>query len=357
MAGMGPSWPPTEPTEPEMAAFTHLEKDVRDLLAEFMVRYSTWAAIDRKGFHSLAEFAERFTDKSDARTNGPTALGFSSTAEGWDADNTLVNAIRLGNAVEEAQARMKQRRDIRRDTSGTIPAKIIVDTMDRQNMERAYGVHNNGSRPPLSEQLNDTCLGLQFKEVAAGRVGFIVTRQMVPYLPDDDIKVFKDVLKTSTGDGTREMLEDSIEIPRTFEGLRKLWRCFQTNLLMSIFSNPHISTLQVEIRDVEALYRYLEGPRVARKNPAPPVPLLAKLERAVWREIAVLVHEGKSLKEAMEYVLKDSTFWQLELYSKEQTFQANLAQLGMDTGTWKGKGRDGFMEHIGPLGALHIQGW
>ena len=73
-----------------------------------------------------------------------------------DASTSLLYAVRLDNAVKEAQARVKQRRDIRRVTSGHIPAKIIVETMDRQNMERAYAACNNGVRPPLENQLSDS---------------------------------------------------------------------------------------------------------------------------------------------------------------------------------------------------------
>ena len=69
------------------------------------------------------------------------------------------------------------------------------------------------------------------------------------------------------------------------------------NFLTAICSNPHVSVMKVKIRDVNALYSHLDGPRVAKKNPQPPVALLAKLERAAWREIAIHVHGDMALKQ------------------------------------------------------------
>ena len=110
--------------------------------------------------------------------------------EGWDASTSWLNAVRL----------FLQRR-VRR--GHFIAAKIIVETMDRQKMERAYAAHNNGVRPPLEDQLNDTCLGTQFREFAAERVGHMLPQQIGPFLPDDDIPIMKQVVKSSTGNGTK----------------------------------------------------------------------------------------------------------------------------------------------------------
>ena len=152
------------PTDSEKATHEKLEKDVKDTLSEYKVNCKIWAALHHfTRFHSLEEFAERSANKTDALQQGRDALGFASNVEGWDASASLLNAVRLDNAVEEAQARVKQRSEIRRDTSGHIPAKIIVETMDRQNMERAHAACNNGVRPPLEDQLNDACLGTQLK--------------------------------------------------------------------------------------------------------------------------------------------------------------------------------------------------
>ena len=67
------------------------------------MNYNTRALHDF-GFHSLENFAGRFANKTDARQQGPDALSFASNVEGWDASASLLNAIRLGNAMEEAQA-------------------------------------------------------------------------------------------------------------------------------------------------------------------------------------------------------------------------------------------------------------
>ena len=82
MAGVGPHWAPTQPSEAEANAHASLAKDLQNLLREYKVHFGTWAAIARTGFTSMAELAELFESKPDAKARAKAVLGFEATAAG-----------------------------------------------------------------------------------------------------------------------------------------------------------------------------------------------------------------------------------------------------------------------------------
>jgi hypothetical protein len=190
--------------------------------------------------------------------------------------------------------------------------------MDRKTLENVYALAFNCPKPPLQSQLCDTALGWQFKEVRAGRVGCMPTTKMVPYLPDNSMRMCTQKEKTTTVDGMiKESEEYQLIPPVILEALRTLWTRFQVNFLMSIAGNSHIEILQINKGDMDELYQFIDGPRVARKDPPPTVATLMAAERAVWRELAIKVHGGTTLKQAMTDIPSDATLWQVELYSKD----------------------------------------
>ena len=126
--------------------------------------------------------------------------------------------------------------------------------------------------------------------------------------------------------------------PEHLKAQRKLWKAFQTNLHLAIYSNPHVSVIKVAIRDVDALNSNLDGPRVAKQNTQPPS-ALAKLERSVWREITIHVDGDMTWKQVISHVLVDSTFWQLELFSKgNRPFAVTPSSWQRDSVWTEGKG-------------------
>ena len=93
---------------------------------------------------------------------------------------------------------------------------------------------------------------------------------------------------------------------------------FYTSVTMVIAATPHVAVLQITFMEIKSLYTFLEGDRVARPSGSPPptVKVLLDAERAMWREISILIHKGSNLREAMETVRGDATFWHLHVYNK-----------------------------------------
>ena len=162
--------------------------DLQSVLREYKVHYSVWGTLCQQGFSDLNDFAERFDDKAAAKASSPDEFLFQHTAAGWTRPLTLVNSVRVANAWEEARARVQQRREVRRSTTGAVPARVVVDVYERSNLEMAY---NNvyGEKPSVQDQLCDSALGKQFKEVQNGRLGYLALKELVPYMEDDTIKV------------------------------------------------------------------------------------------------------------------------------------------------------------------------
>ena len=71
IAGSGPGWPPAAPTEGETAGFVGISKDLQAVLREFMVNYATWQQLRDGGFLELADFAERYNTKQEAKEKSP----------------------------------------------------------------------------------------------------------------------------------------------------------------------------------------------------------------------------------------------------------------------------------------------
>ena len=98
----------------------------------------------------------------------------------------------------------------------------------------------------------------------------MVTRKMVPYLPDSDLPVAPRRERSLASDGSQKETEEYqlVEL-QGLEALRRLWAMFRTNLMMAVASNPHIEALRFSREQIDDLYRFLDGPRIARRNPTP----------------------------------------------------------------------------------------
>ena len=169
----------------------------------------------------------------------------------------------------------------------------------------------------LKLQFDDATLGWQIKRCREGQIGFLASRKMIPALEDDDLRSVPVKDKQINQDGSSKEIETSaLIVPQELEAVRKLWTMFQNNLLMGLSQATHLSNLTITREDLAELYRFLDGPFVARRSPSPSASLLVRLERAVFKEIHIQVYDGKPFKEAMVSIIGDQHWWQREFYSK-----------------------------------------
>eukprot|EP00971_Amphidinium_carterae_P220993 4387540-Amphidinium_carterae.1 len=318
MAAKGPASPPEPPTEEEALAHRDLDEDVQATMRNYRVPYVVWGMLARDGYTTLLDVADRWISKLDCREKAGKDYGIQNGENGFDAKTAQRAIIRLAQATEEARMRVTKRSKILAEPASAAAAKAILETMSRHGLEDAYAARNGGIKPPLQDQGSDTLLGHLFKAVQGGHLPFIEAKQVVPYLPDADLGVLKlRTRSTNLESMVREETSEELELPRSFEGVRRLWTVWKTSLQMVLDSQPQQTLLAVPHDQLDSLYRFIDGPRLARKQPQPTAMVMLLAERAAWREIVILLHGGKTLSNALECMEKDALFWQQHVYSKD----------------------------------------
>ena len=189
-------WPPAAPTGQEEEAHKDLTTELQTILRNSKVPYFIWGKLAEIGYTDPCDFADRWDDKKEVKAKAPDDLSFKDGQNGFDKESSLLASIRLGHAVEEAQLRMKHRSAVMTaDPTKPQSAKAIVEAVDRRNLEAAYkGNSKNGRPPALENQVNDTGLGVQFKAIQGGDIGFMSVKQLVPFLPDPDLQVIREAM-------------------------------------------------------------------------------------------------------------------------------------------------------------------
>eukprot|EP00971_Amphidinium_carterae_P128169 2538851-Amphidinium_carterae.1 len=242
-----------------------LDTDLRALFGSLSIPYHVQAAFAQSGFSTVADLADRWANKSEARSQGPADLGFKAGSNNHTAASSLVTAVRLGQAIEAAQERVKHRQQLVSSSEDT-NAKYILTSAVRSSMETLYQrkYHN---RPPLEHQGSDAFLGKLYKDVAKGTVSFYPLHKVQPYLADVDPAPRASKRKKAE-DSDNEYEEDP---PASWESWRQRLLIWRTSLLMAVVAHPHHNHLQVELTDVEKFYTFLDGPEIGRRSPAPPL--------------------------------------------------------------------------------------
>lgn len=96
--GIGPGWPPMEPSSTESGLYPGLSVQMRRILWNCRVHYDTWARISDSGIGQVWEFARYWRDSSTFRTEAPTAFKFDD----FNESDKRLNLIRLVKAWEES---------------------------------------------------------------------------------------------------------------------------------------------------------------------------------------------------------------------------------------------------------------
>ena len=183
-------------------------------------------------------------------------------------------------------------------------------------LDALAAARDNGRRPPIEDQCDDNALGKQFRAVAAGRVGDLATKDLVPLIHDERLLVVKEIVKESTLAGTKESTQDKLADPSTMDAVRRVWCLFRTNLLMCVAANPHRELLQVTPLQLEELYRFVDGPLLSGRSPQPGPHVMLAAERAMWRHLGVAVHKRQHLATAIDEIKTNSLFWTHWVYAR-----------------------------------------
>eukprot|EP00971_Amphidinium_carterae_P176697 3503486-Amphidinium_carterae.1 len=89
-----------------------LDADVRALFGALCLPYHCQAAFAQGGFRTIADLADRWPSKAEARQSSPKDLGFQDGQNGHTATSSLLASIRMGQAVDQAAERVKQKQQL-----------------------------------------------------------------------------------------------------------------------------------------------------------------------------------------------------------------------------------------------------
>ena len=130
-------------------------------------------------------------------------------------------------------------------------------------------------------------------------MGFIDGKHIVSYLPDFDGRAQKKQKKSIVSGFVIEDEDEERAMPVTNRQMEHMQSVFVTNLLMFTSAFPQFKQFDLMLEDAESFYKWFHGPSIASRFPAPPVHERMRAERMTWREVARLMHMGKTMKESL----------------------------------------------------------
>ena len=292
-----------------------LNPDTHILLNAHRVPYSVQAAMAKEGYTTIADIADRWLTKAACRSDSPKDYNFNAGENGFDEKTSLRTAIRLSQAVEAAQGRTLQVN--KQMASDTVPdSQVHIVPGQRAQLELQYSKKTGRGKPSLDLQGTDHYVGLQYRACSRGEIGFFTNKQIIPYLPDPTEVHTRKKRRTDADGILHEYDEEERNSPSTVEQWKKQLMVFRTTLLMCIWAFPQYKQFDLTERDLDDFYDFFLGPDIAGRLPAPPLAVLMESERKAWREITLLMHKEKTLKEALEHMRSNHLFWQREVYEK-----------------------------------------
>ncbi|CAE8691722.1 unnamed protein product, partial [Polarella glacialis] len=222
--------------------------------------------------------------------------------------------------LDGTRGHVKKAKSIETASNDTLGASgpregVVLQAGKRASLEENYK-KVTGTRPPLQEQGSDAFLSAHFKMWEKGEIGFFQTKQMVSVMPDPlemapSVKGLKPVNGFLYQDDQEERKN-----PYSKEQWESVLIVFQTNLLRCVWAFPNNRLFDLEKSDLDAFYKFLLGEDIAKRSPAPPLHVLMYAERTAWWKMALLIHEGLSLKTALNRIMANSLFWTRDIYEK-----------------------------------------
>jgi hypothetical protein len=198
------------------------------------VPYYIQAELAKDGYTSMADLADRWTNKEKVRELAPADYDFKSDSDGFDGKTSLRSAIRLAQAVEHAQSTcfgIQQQLAL----GSTSDASVTLLQGQRTTLEEHYANKIRGDKPSLADQGSDHYLGLQYKACAKGEIGYFTNKQIISYLPDrHEMTNTRKKRRVDRGGVPHEYDEAERQDPMNMEAWKRQTTIFRTSLLMCV---------------------------------------------------------------------------------------------------------------------------
>ena len=300
----------------EAPRINKLQSDAHLCMNAFQVPYFIQGQLAEDGFVTLADLADRWPDKATARTSGPKDYGFLPNSNGYDDKSSLRTAVRLAQAVESAMHRRTSQRK-HELTDAINEATVLLQPGQRSSMEAQYELKSKLPKPSLDKQGSDHFLGMLHKACSRGEIGYFTNRQIIAQIPETTEDSSSRKKRRTDADGIiHEFDEEERWDPTSMDQWKKQMTVFKNSILMCTWMFPQFASFDVDVPAMDDFYEFLFGPNIATRTPSPSLKVLMVAERKVWRQIALDLHKGITLKSSLAAIRTDSLFWQREVYER-----------------------------------------
>lgn len=326
-----------------------LHKDAALIMDSFSVPYSVQAAMASDGYVRLSDLADRYSDSKEARTDAPKELGFAPGTNNFDDKSSKFVAMRLAQAIDRAKSSSSTL--WQSPSKGATGPFNNIGALSPSNLtELGPGVRDTlqelwkqrtGDRPPeLSEQGSDAFILAFMKLASKGEIGYFPQKHITSKLPDPEDIVPQDKrYKLESGLLIQDNLDYMASVPHSFQKWQVQNRVFRNTLLMATWSHSTFSQFDLSLTEAREFYDFLEGPEVATRRPPPSLSVVMVAERKAWREIALKMHGGLTLSQAVKKQMESFLFWQREVYEYISQGPSNSSSSYMeDAAPRRGKG-------------------
>ena len=300
------------PTDAQKANIDLIQTELRTICSQYKITYHVQSELGRLGYTTVEMFSTLYTSEDALAREAPAELTFRPTDPNHTPETSKRERIRLTLAWNHARNIREHRQKLMTSNTQEDDIRLLVQGSIRESAEEVWNT-KHGAKPPLEDQGTDAFLGRIYKDMGSGTIGIYPQRQRVGRLDNHT----KTTTRKRDADGAIKETEVEEAIPpATIQDLRHQTTVLSTSLVMISYVLPTIPAVQVSKQDLDEYYSWFFGPEIATRNPAPPLKVLENADLAAWRHIAIKLHRGSTLKQAIKDIRMDALFWQREVYEK-----------------------------------------
>ena len=217
-----------------------LSRRARELMDSHGVPYSIQCQIASDGYKSLEDLADRFDSAESARSLAPSVLKFSAGTNTWDEETSNKAAMKFYQCVRDAKRMIKESPEVgsymplpdtKRPHGDAVGS--LVSVFDRPALEKSYEEFTRLPKRSLTKQTQKSTMLKQYSFCAAGQIGVIHSKFIIPYYPEDDEKPYR--MPKSRAPGETEE-EETRKPPFTRRGVERIFDMFHSKLPCSCAS-------------------------------------------------------------------------------------------------------------------------
>ena len=273
--------PPAKPPQDVPAALkddvSSLHHSVQVLFVSKQIPWFIQAQMAKDGYTTMEDLACRWTSPEKAREDCAKDLKFKDGENGFDAPTSNFSAMRLYQAVLQANNIFQSGKFTGGPDS---PSKMATGSnldalCDRVALEKDWVTSTGLPKPRLEYQGSDSFLKKQFKYCARGEIGYFAPKHIISALPEEGERPTKSHRKYTVDGFEKEEEEEERANPQTRRHLERMHTVFRNNLLMCTLAFPQFHQFDIKKSDLDARQRMQRRSASANISELCPGPMAA----------------------------------------------------------------------------------